>query len=71
MAPEPSSTQPWDPGERLWGTEETARYLGVPTGTLYRWRVTGGGPPAYRVGRHLRYDPAEVRAWVRTRSGAR
>ena len=71
MALMPRSTQPGDSAEALWGPAETSRYLHVPVGTLYRWRVIGDGPPAYRVGRHLRYDPAEVRAWVRTRSGAR
>lgn len=25
------------------------------------------GPRGFRVGRHLRYDPAEVQAWVRSR----
>ncbi len=51
-------------GERLWSAEETSRYLGIPIGTLYQWRVRGRGPRAYRVGRHLRYDPADVRAWL-------
>lgn len=31
--------------------------------TLYQWRRRGVGPPARRVGRHLRYDPDAVRAW--------
>ncbi|MFJ4917171.1 MULTISPECIES: helix-turn-helix transcriptional regulator [unclassified Streptomyces] len=32
--------------------------------TLYTWRKTGVGPPAIRIGKYLRYDPAAVRAWV-------
>ncbi|MEU0763743.1 helix-turn-helix domain-containing protein [Streptomyces microflavus] len=32
--------------------------------TLYTWRKTGTGPPGFRVGKHLRWDPAAVRAWV-------
>jgi excisionase family DNA binding protein len=49
---------------RLWTAVDVSRFLGVPVGTLYQWRTRSGGPPAYRVGRHLRYDPAQVRAWV-------
>ncbi|MFD4204398.1 helix-turn-helix transcriptional regulator [Micromonospora tulbaghiae] len=41
-----------------------SRSLGVPVSTLYQWRYRRVGPKASRVGRHLRYDPADVRAWV-------
>jgi excisionase family DNA binding protein len=47
----------------LWTVEEVAEFLGVPVNTLYQWRYRRTGPRAGRVGRHLRYDPAEVRAW--------
>lgn len=36
----------------------------MPIGTLYAWRTKGIGPAAYKVGRHLRYDPAEIRRWL-------
>jgi excisionase family DNA binding protein len=49
--------------ERLWTPTEVAAYLGVPVQTLYQWRRKRTGPPGCRVGRHLRYDPAAVRAW--------
>ncbi len=48
----------------LWLIEETSTYLRIPVGTLYQWRHRRMGPPAFKVGRSLRYDPAEVRAWV-------
>ena len=51
--------------DRLWSPDEVSALLGVPVPTLYRWRYTGTGPGAYRLGKHLRYDPAEVRAWVK------
>lgn len=51
--------------DRLWSPEDVSAFLGVPVPTLYRWRYVGTGPTAYTVGRHLRYDPAEVRAWVK------
>jgi excisionase family DNA binding protein len=50
--------------ERLLSVDEVAEYLGIPINTLYQWRHKGCGPEAYRVGRHLRYDPATVRAWL-------
>jgi excisionase family DNA binding protein len=53
--------------ERLWSVEEVADYLQVPVETVYRWRKYRCGPRAARVGRYLRYDPADVRAWVRSR----
>jgi DNA-binding transcriptional MerR regulator len=48
---------------RLWGAEDVAEYLGVPVQTLYCWRCKGYGPRCKRVGKYLRYDPAEVRRW--------
>jgi predicted DNA-binding transcriptional regulator AlpA len=48
----------------LWSSEETAEFLGVPVATLYQWRYLRKGPRAYRVGRWLRYDPDDVRAWL-------
>ncbi|MHC0434028.1 helix-turn-helix domain-containing protein [Streptomyces sp. O3] len=32
--------------------------------TVYAWRRKRIGPPAFRVGKHLRYDPTAVRQWV-------
>ena len=50
--------------ERLLSADEVAEFLGIPVATLYQWRHKGCGPEAYRVGRHLRYEPAAVRAWL-------
>jgi predicted DNA-binding transcriptional regulator AlpA len=56
--------------DRLWTAEETAAYLQIPKATLYQWRYLGIGPKAGRVGRHLRYDPEDVKAWFRRQQGA-
>ncbi|WP_063729878.1 helix-turn-helix domain-containing protein [Streptomyces sp. RTd22] len=32
--------------------------------TVYQWRRKRTGPRGFRVGRHLRFDPVDVRAWV-------
>ena len=52
------------PVSRLWTAQDVAEYLTVPIATLYQWRYLGTGPVAYRVGRHLRYEPAAVQAWL-------
>ncbi|MEU5414094.1 helix-turn-helix transcriptional regulator [Streptomyces clavifer] len=31
--------------------------------TVYQWRRRRTGPRGFRVGRHLRFDPDDVRAW--------
>jgi predicted DNA-binding transcriptional regulator AlpA len=49
--------------EPLWDVEQVSAYLGVQVQTLYAWRKRKYGPAAARVGKHLRYDPADVRAW--------
>lgn len=64
-----SKTRPATPSsrqalERLLSVEEVADFLGIPVSTLYQWRHRGCGPDAYRVGRHLRYDPCAVRSWL-------
>jgi excisionase family DNA binding protein len=48
----------------LWTIQDVSVYLAVPVGTLYQWRHRGEGPPAIRLGRHLRYDPDSVRRWA-------
>lgn len=52
------------PEEVLWTVEACSAYLGVPVATLYAWRSRRQGPPAYRIGRWLRYRRDEVAAWV-------
>lgn len=55
------------PGARiqgLWTVHDVSAFLAVPVGTLYQWRHRGLGPPALRLGKHLRYEPAAVHAWL-------
>ncbi|MEV6798226.1 helix-turn-helix domain-containing protein [Micromonospora rifamycinica] len=56
--------------EGLWTVRDVSAYLRVPQETLYRWRKVKYGPPAARVGRHLRYEPEAVRAWFREQTAA-
>lgn len=50
--------------EPLLTVDEVAAYLGVPVKTLYDWRCKSYGPPGMRLGRHLRYRPADVEKWL-------
>jgi predicted DNA-binding transcriptional regulator AlpA len=50
--------------DRLWSIKDVDQFLGVPVATIYQWRVRGEGPPATKLGKHLRYEPGVVRAWV-------
>ncbi len=48
----------------LWTLEEVAAYLSVPPKTLYRWNYQGTGPRRLKIGRHVRYRPEDVEAWL-------
>lgn len=51
-------------GEPLLTLEEVAEFLAVPVRTLRTWRYRGEGPPALKIGGHVRYDPAALRRWL-------
>jgi predicted DNA-binding transcriptional regulator AlpA len=52
--------------DRLWTLRETAEFLAIPVGTLYKLNHKGTGPRFFRVGKDCRYDPREVMAWLQT-----
>ena len=60
----PRVPQPEPMPERLWTIHDTAEFLHVPVGTLYQGRHRGEGPPAFKAGNHLRYDPRAVMEWL-------
>lgn len=47
---------------------DVAELFGVPLETVYQWRKKRTGPPGFRVGKHLRYDPAAVHRWATERA---
>lgn len=49
---------------RLPTTIEVSEYLAVPVSTIHRWRYVGTGPPAIRIGRHLRFDKDDLEHWI-------
>ncbi|MEU2755809.1 helix-turn-helix domain-containing protein [Streptomyces albidoflavus] len=54
--------------DRYLTPEDLAALLVVPIETIYAWRKRRIGPPGFRVGRHLRYDPTAVRTWIDTQT---
>ncbi|OZB80503.1 MAG: hypothetical protein B7X41_17820 [Microbacterium sp. 14-71-5] len=50
----------------LLSIEDVAAQLGVPVKTIYYWRTLHPeyGPPAIKVGKYLRWRPADVEAWI-------
>jgi excisionase family DNA binding protein len=43
---------------------EASSYLKIPVKTLRKWRLEGYGPPSMKLGRHVRYDKADLDAWI-------
>lgn len=62
------ATIPSHETDRLVSPQDLAGYLGVPVATVYSWRYRQEGPPAIRIGRHLRYRWPDVQAWLEERA---
>jgi hypothetical protein len=56
-----------DPQSRLWDELELAERLDIPRETVAKWRRMGVGPDFLRLGKHVRYSPGDVAAWLATR----
>lgn len=50
--------------DRYLTPRDISTMFGVPLETVYQWRKKRTGPPGFRVGKHVRYDPAAVSAWT-------
>lgn len=50
--------------EPLLTSAQVCEILQIPEATLHRWRYVGTAPPAVKVGRHLRFDPGDLRDWI-------
>jgi len=48
----------------LWSITEVAHYLQVSKDTIYGWRKADYGPPAMKIGKHLRWKPERVMTWA-------
>ncbi|WP_448071120.1 helix-turn-helix transcriptional regulator [Georgenia yuyongxinii] len=59
--PEPLARTP------LWTLEELCAKLHTSPRTVHGWRRAGTAPKAYKVGKHLMFDEADIRAWLEAR----
>ncbi|GAA2883544.1 helix-turn-helix domain-containing protein [Streptomyces mexicanus] len=50
--------------DRYLTPDDIAEIFEVPKETVYQWRKKRIGPPGFRIGKYVRYDPADVRAYV-------
>ncbi len=53
----------------LLGVDDVSGILGIPKATLYRWHSMSNagdrvGPPAFRVGRYLRYSLKDLARYI-------
>jgi predicted DNA-binding transcriptional regulator AlpA len=56
--------------EKLLNETEAASLLNLAVATLRRWRWAGYGPRFVKIGRAVRYDPAELRAYIQRQTRA-
>ncbi|MEV5800737.1 helix-turn-helix transcriptional regulator [Streptomyces collinus] len=72
LAPADDANDPRFLPDRYLTPDDLVEMFDLPSvETVYQWRRKRTGPRGFRVGRHLRYDPADVRAWVESlREGA-
>ncbi|MEV5976143.1 helix-turn-helix domain-containing protein [Streptomyces sp. NPDC052114] len=68
--PDPRSTLRGGLPDRYLTPDDIAELFEVPKETVYQWRKKRTGPPGFRIGKHIRYDPAAVRAYVMERQQA-
>lgn len=50
--------------DRLMSVPRLSEYLDVPEATIYQWNHRRTGPPAIKVGKHLRYRRSDVDRWL-------
>jgi len=62
--PDPSATLRGGLPDRYLTPDDIAEIFGVPLETVYQWRRKRTGPLGFRIGKHVRYDPADVQAFV-------
>jgi excisionase family DNA binding protein len=67
MSGRPSIAEGSTGADALATVGEVAAFLRVPPKTVYQWRYSRLGPPAYRVGRHLRFRWEDVDEWLAER----
>lgn len=47
--------------------EDLSAIVVIPLATIHQWSHRGGGPPALKIGRHLRYRRSDVDRWLESK----
>jgi excisionase family DNA binding protein len=64
-----TTIQQTDTTRLLWTSREAAQALTISERKL--WSLTNEGSiPCVRIGRAVRYDPADIRAWIESQKSA-
>jgi excisionase family DNA binding protein len=53
--------------ERLWLIEDVHEFTSIPISTLKLYVATNQ-IPSIKIGRHRRFDPDEIRKWIKRKS---
>jgi len=56
------------PNSQRVSTEVAALRVGLSVSSLNKYRVHGGGPPYFKIGRRVVYDLAAVDSWLAERA---
>ncbi len=51
----------------LLSLDDVADYLGVPAKSILEWHYRHDGPPAFKLGRYLKWREADVLAWLESK----
>ena len=64
------SAKPEEPLDRtpMWTLDELCAVVRTTPATVHTWRKHGRAPKAYKIGRHLLFAEADVRAWLKARA---
>ncbi|MEV7389533.1 helix-turn-helix domain-containing protein [Streptomyces sp. NPDC091215] len=68
--PDPRATLRGGLPDRYLTADDIAEIFEVPKETVYQWRKKRIGPPGFRIGKYIRYDPADVHRYVTGRKNA-
>lgn len=55
---------------RVLNEQDVVSMTGLARGTLAYYRHAGTGPKSYKLGRRVRYDEADVLAWIASQKAA-
>ena len=63
----PDMSDVMERGYGLLSIADVAELLAVPVSTVYQWRSRGEGPLGFRIGKHVRFRPEDIEAWLEER----